>query len=515
MHVGVIRAYVPHDVNPNHLLHGHSANVASLFISKNQTLLSGSWDTTARVWLNQKTVMTLKDHEAGVWCGVILSEVGLMVTGAADGNMKVWKGGMCKSSTKAHAQSVRGKFKIHMFFFFLEFDCCQFDNIIILDIVVISRDEVATCSNDGRICFWSIDTTNFKVTMRLNFEDSEFIYSLSTVNGGSILATAGESTGVKVFVDGRFNQNLPIPALSAWCVRILDNGDIAVGCSDNRIYVFTQNPEREASVELIALYDAEVSRFKEPKEEAMEQGDDSGLPEEVGGVKVADMPGPEVLDRTGRRDGQTVMVREGNTVSVHSWSQADGQWRKVGDVVGQPKSKDPSGRGLKGGKVMYEGKEYDHVFHIDIDEGVVLKLPYNNGEEPFEKAQAFIHQHGLPQEYLEQIANFIIKNSSGGGAFIHQQGSSGDPLTGGNAYVSGSGGVQASSFTNGGGGSADPFTGGNAYTTTNGGSQPIMHDFYPQKVFLKFSAVRYKFFTSLYFFTNIGNDTFFFSRCRN
>ena len=179
--------------------------------------------------------------------------------------------------------------------------------------------------------------------MRLNFEDSEFIYSLSTLNGGSILASAGESTGVKVFVDGRFNQNLPIPALSAWCVRILDNGDIAVGCSDNRIYVFTQNPEREASVELIALYDAEVSRFKEPKEEAMEQGDDSGLPEEVGGVKVADMPGPEVLDRTGRRDGQTVMVREGNTVSVHSWSQADGQWRKVGDVVGQPKSKDPSG----------------------------------------------------------------------------------------------------------------------------------------------------------------------------
>ena len=354
------------------------------------------------------------------------------------------------------------------------------------DIVVISRDEVATCSNDGRICFWSIDTTNFNVTMRLNFEDSEFIYSLSTFNGGSILASAGETTGVKVFVDGRFNQSLAVPALSAWCVRILENGDIAVGCSDNRIYIFTQSSEREAPVELIALYDAEVSRFKAPPEEvAMEQEND--LPEEVGGVKVADMPGPEVLDRTGRRDGQTVMVREGNTVSVHSWSQAEGQWKKVGDVVGQPKTKDPSGRGLQGGKVMYEGKEYDHVFHIDIDEGVVLKLPYNNGEEPYEKAQAFIHQHGLPQDYLDQIANFIIKNSSGGGRSIQQQGMSCDPLTGGNAYVSGSGGVQASSFTNGGG--ADPFTGANAYTTTNGGSQPIIHDFYPQREFLKFSAV--------------------------
>ena len=90
------------------------------------------------------------------------------------------------------------------------------------------------------------------------------------------------------------------------------------------------------------------------------------------GVKVADMPGPEVLNREGRRDGQTVMVRDGNTVTVHSWSQAEGQWKKVGDVVGQPKAKDPSGRGLQGGKVTYEGSEYDHVFHIDI--GEVLKF---------------------------------------------------------------------------------------------------------------------------------------------
>ena len=128
--------------------------------------------------------------------------------------------------------------------------------------VVISQNEVATCSSDGRICFWSIDTTNFKVAMRLIFEDSEYIYSLSTMNRGSILASAGEQ-GVNVFVDGRFKQNLPVPALYARCVQILDNGDIAVGCPNSRIYIFTQNPQREASEELIALNDAEVSRFKE------------------------------------------------------------------------------------------------------------------------------------------------------------------------------------------------------------------------------------------------------------
>ena len=122
---------------------------------------------------------------------------------------------------------------------------------------------------------------------------------------------------------------------------------------------------------------------------------DEGLPEEVGGVKVSDMPGPEALNMPGRRDGQTKMIKDGNTISVHSWNEAEAQWKKVGDVVGQPKSKDSSGKGKDGGKVMYEGVEYDHVFHIDIDEGVVLKLPYNIGQDPFQVAQDFIHKHQL------------------------------------------------------------------------------------------------------------------------
>ena len=67
-----------------------------------------------------------------------------------------------------------------------------------------------------------------------------------------------------------------------------------------------------------------------------------------------------------------------------------------------------------------------------------MKLPYNNGEDPYEKARAFIHKHQLPQDYVDRIANFIIKNS--GNSMVQQVGTSCDPFTGGNAYVSGSGG---------------------------------------------------------------------------
>ena len=51
---------------------------------------------------------------------------------------------------------------------------------------------------------------------------------------------------------------------------------------------------------------------------------DDGLPEEVGGVKVSDMPGPEALNMPGRRDGQTKMIKDGNTISVHNWSELEG-----------------------------------------------------------------------------------------------------------------------------------------------------------------------------------------------
>ena len=52
------------------------------------------------------------------------------------------------------------------------------------------------------------------------------------------------------------------------------------------------------------------------------------------------------------------------------------------------------------------------MFSVDIsDNEPPLKLPYNHGEDPWQAAQTFIHRNNLPQVYLDQVANFIIKNS--------------------------------------------------------------------------------------------------------
>ena len=55
----------------------------------------------------------------------------------------------------------------------------------------------------------------------------------------------------------------------------------------------------------------------------------------------------------------------------------------LGDVIG---NKDNNSKDSK--KAIYEGKEYDYVFNIDIGDGIPpLKLPYNNDQEPYHVAQ--------------------------------------------------------------------------------------------------------------------------------
>ncbi len=149
-----------------------------------------------------------------------------------------------------------------------------------------------------------------------------------------------------------------------------------------------------------SLYQLELSKFQRPAKT------------ELDGINTDDLPGPNALLAPGRRDGQTKMVKDGDVITVHSWSESEQLWTKIGDVVGQPGEQDASGMAAGGGKVTFEGKEYDYVFNIELDDtGGKLKLPYNRCDDAWHVAQKFIHKHELPQGYLETIATFIVKNS--------------------------------------------------------------------------------------------------------
>lgn len=167
----------------------------------------------------------------------------------------------------------------------------------------------------------------------------------------------------------------------------------------------------------------------------------------------------------------------------YQWSATTGEWLCLGDVTGAA-----GGTQQQSGKKLFEGREYDYVFSVDIsDTGAPLKLPYNCSEEPWLVAQRFIHTHELPQAYLEQVANFIITNSenrnpSAQSAAVAAANAYADPFTGDGRYIPGSGGsssgggsatIQQQMQQGGGGGHhpnggsdfVDPFTGASSYRT--------------------------------------------------
>lgn len=247
----------------------------------------------------------------------------------------------------------------------------------------------------------------------------------------------------------------------------MDNGDIITGSSDALVRVFTKDPTRFASDDILAVYETSVTtRMQEQMKE-------------LGGVKVNDLPGPESLLQEGT-EGQTRLVRQPNgKILCYQWTK--GNWECVGDVMGAA-----GGTQATSGKKLHEGKEYDFVFNVDIEDGVPpLKLPFNTDEDPWLAAQNFIHKNDLPQTYLEQVANFIIKNANISEVPTTITEGFADPFTGGGRYVPSTNGDSQKpsnssvnvNFRERAGESAlvvnaDPFTGGSSYTS--GGKQEFM-----------------------------------------
>ncbi|XP_070562715.1 phospholipase A-2-activating protein-like [Ptychodera flava] len=424
-----INAYTPDSPFPVYTLTGHENTVCTLASGKFGTLLSGSWDCTAKVWLKEKNVMTLRGHSLAVWAVAILPAQGLMLTGSADKDIKMWRTGKCERTFKGHNDCVRS-------------------------IAVLSEVEFLSASNDASIRRWL--TTG--ECIQEYYAHTNYVYSLAILQNGTDFATTSEDRTLRIWRGSDCTQTIRLPAQSVWSVTALPNGDIAVGSSDNMVRVFTTSAERTASPDEIDMFEKQVaSSALNP------QSDD------LGKIKIDELPGPESLNKPGNRDGQTTMVKVGeNKVEAYSWSATENKWNKIGDVVGSAGASEGSK-----GKTMFEGQEYDYVFSVDIEDGKPpLKLPYNITEDPWFAAQKFLQRNELSPLFLDQVANFIVENTKG-----TTLGSSGpvvsDPFTGGSRYIPGGGSGSAPQVPRP--GTSDPFTGGSRYKP--GGAAPAAPSF--------------------------------------
>ncbi|KAM8962208.1 phospholipase A-2-activating protein [Pelodytes ibericus] len=435
--------------NPLYVLKGHKNTVCSLSSGKFGTLLSGSWDTTGKVWLNEKCMMTLQGHTAAVWAVKILPEQGLMLTGSADKSIKLWKAGRCEKTYVGHEDCVRG-------------------------LASLSETEFLSCANDASVRRWHITGE----CLQVYYGHTNYIYSICLFPNSQDFVTTSEDRTVRIWRKGECSQTIPLPAQSVWCCCVLDNGDIVAGASDGIIRVFTESQDRTASLEEIQIFEDELAKSTiDPK-----TGD-------LGDIKIEELPGKEHLTEPGTKDGQTRLINVDGKVEAYHWSATELRWMKIGDVVGSSGATQQTS-----GKVLFEGKEYDYVFTIDVNEsGPSFKLPYNISEDPWHVAHDFLQKNDLNPMFLDQVAKFIIDNTgqqptvstetgfadpfTGGGRYIPGSSSSlpsaADPFTGGSRYVPGS--TSQSIYP---AGTADPFTGRNAYRSSSAQSPNV---YFPKK----------------------------------
>ncbi|KAI8355878.1 phospholipase A-2-activating protein [Mortierella sp. GBAus27b] len=368
---------------PVYTLVGHTDNVCSLFADADGHIVSGSWDKTAKIWRNWECVHTLEGHTQAIW-GVMELEHSAVVTASADKTIAMWKDGKKFKTLTGHDDCVRA--------------------------LARHRDGgFVSCGNDGAVIVWSHEGNPVQA---LDGHTS-FVYSVATLRSGEIFSS-GEDRTVRVWENGKCTQAILHPCTSVWCVATLPNGDIVSGGSDGYVRVFTKSPDRVANADVLKAYDEQNAAVAIPSNQ-------------VGDVNKDDLPGLEALEQPGRKDQDVKMVRVGESVEAHMWSEAERQWTKIGEVV------DAVGNNRK---QLYNGVEYDHVFDIDVGEGVpALKLPFNVTENPYTAAQTFLTKHDLPQAYLDQVADFITKNARAVNQGVTTFTS--DPFTGGSRYTPG------------------------------------------------------------------------------
>ncbi|KAK1923997.1 WD40-repeat-containing domain protein [Papiliotrema laurentii] len=405
---------------PERTLIEHTANLCCLDTSPRGLIASGSWDHTAKIWKDWKVAITIKDHSNAVWAVHFVGEDRLLTAGSDNRILLHAIDINAGTSTVlqeygGHEQPIRG--------------------------VSLTTDGKGfwSCSNDASVNIYSFDKAE---PLKRLYGHNSFIYAIKTTTEGGAV-TSGEDGTIRVWSEEGVQDTIAHPTNSLWSCAIVPAGNgsnyIASAADDGKIRLFTRDPSLMAPAIERERFDSEVSNRALDKSQ-------------VGDVKHADLPGPEALEREGKKEGQVIMIKNNGVVEAYAWVSRTGTWKAMGRVVDAVGSKR---------KQIHDGKEYDYVWDVDIAEGMPpLKLPYNVTENPFIAAHNWAVKHDVPISYIDQIVAFIEKNTEG---VPLGQGSSNayvDPYTGATRYTGSSG-----ASSSGGGWGGDPFTGGGAYST--------------------------------------------------
>lgn len=352
--------------DPLYTLIGHQGNVCSLSF-QDGVVISGSWDKTAKVWKEGSLVYNLQAHNASVWDAKVVSfSENKFLTASADKTIKLWQ----------NDKVIKTFSGIH--------------NDVVRHLAVVDDGHFISCSNDGLIKLVNMHTGD---VLRTYEGHESFVYCIKLLPNGDIVS-CGEDRTVRIWSkeNGSLKQVITLPAISIWSVDCMSNGDIIVGSSDNLVRIFSQEKSRWASEDEINELSTQVEK--------------STISSKTIEFDESKLSPYEILQSPGRKEGQIVVVKSPQgTIEAHQFSNSS--WKKVGDVVG-------AGATGNDKKIEFEGKTYDYVFDVDIEDGKPpLKLPINVSDNPYTAADNFLARYELPMSYRDQVVQFILKNTNG------------------------------------------------------------------------------------------------------
>lgn len=352
--------------NPISLLEGHTGAVNSLS-QYGGHLVSGSWDTTARIWdLKTKTCTKILPGHSHAVCVLFLNEF-LILTASEDKNINFWENGeKVRTIKSAHTQIIRELTKV---------------------------DEIGflSCSNDESIKLWSLNGDILSTFQ----EHSSYVYSIKLINLHKYVSCS-EDRSFKIWENSSCIQTVMHPN-NIWSLCVdHKNNDIITACADGGIRFFTADHSRIAS-------ESDLKDFETSCQKAAQQTENQGLSES----ELQKLPLVEnSKNHIGKQDGEIRLFRNNGAAEAYLWKANEKIWEKIGDVISG------NSRKMYEGDRYFEQGEYDYVFDVDYD-GVPRKLPYNEGDNQLETAEKFLAREGLNKGYIDEITSFIRKNSRG------------------------------------------------------------------------------------------------------
>jgi phospholipase A-2-activating protein len=292
--------------NPVGEFMGHNGTINSISQSKddNNLFISGSWDTTARIWdLNkQENISILEGHSYAVTVLALPNKK--YVTGSQDKNLYFWDGDR-KVNTVQNAH----------------------DDIIRSIILSPDSQSLFTTSNDMKIKQWSL---NGQLLNTFNAHDG-FIFNLCFNLKSHQLFSCGDDRVVKVWKEnGNYEQSLLHPNTIWDAAYNPINDDILTACADSILRVFSNNNKRWMNENALKEYNNLCNLAA-----AQSEGEGNNQGEQV---DINTLPSiTEMSNLKNIKDGEIRLFNNFGKAEAYCYKKSEDKWELLGEVMGQKK----------------------------------------------------------------------------------------------------------------------------------------------------------------------------------